>query len=90
MIAFGVLRTLRMRGVRVPEDVSLIGYDDTELAGPSSVGLTSVRQDAARLAGIATRLALARAEGSALSDEGAQVVVPQLIVRATTGTSRDR
>jgi DNA-binding LacI/PurR family transcriptional regulator len=90
MIAFGVPRTLRMRGVRVPEDVSLIGYDDTELAGLSPVGLTSVGQDAARLAGIATRPALASAEGSASSDEGAQVVPPQLIVRATTGTPRDR
>jgi DNA-binding LacI/PurR family transcriptional regulator len=56
MIAFGVLLGAAHARRPVPEAVSLIGYDDTKLAGLSSVGLTRVGQDAARLAGITTRL----------------------------------
>ncbi|MFN8194840.1 MAG: LacI family DNA-binding transcriptional regulator [Nocardioidaceae bacterium] len=43
-IAFGAMGALRVAGVRVPEDVSVIGYDDSEFAGLDLVRLTSVRQ----------------------------------------------
>lgn len=43
-IALGVLRRLDELGLRVPEDVALIGYDDTRSAGLERIGLTSVAQ----------------------------------------------
>jgi LacI family transcriptional regulator len=44
-IAFGALRALREAGLRVPEDVAVVGYDDIPLAAFASPPLTSVRTD---------------------------------------------
>ncbi|RED85487.1 LacI family DNA-binding transcriptional regulator [Cohnella phaseoli] len=43
MVAFGILRGLRERGIRVPEDVSLVGYDDIELQVLDFLPLTTVQ-----------------------------------------------
>jgi len=45
MIAIGAMRALANAGRRVPEDVSVIGYDDVLVAGYASPALTTVRQD---------------------------------------------
>jgi long-chain acyl-CoA synthetase len=47
MTVFGLLLTLRMRGVDVPGELSVVGYDDTRLAALRNVELTSVSQDPA-------------------------------------------
>jgi DNA-binding LacI/PurR family transcriptional regulator len=49
-VAVGILLTLRSRGVRVPHDVSIVGYDDTRFAGLGPIALTSVHQDMDELA----------------------------------------
>jgi DNA-binding LacI/PurR family transcriptional regulator len=89
MIAFGLLLTLRANGVAVPGEVSVVGYDDTRLAGLSTVGLTSVSQDARLLARTAIARAVARTE---VPDTPAPefVAAPALIVRATSGPPRAR
>ena len=46
--AIGLLQALDDRGLRVPEDVSVVGYDDTWLAGLARIGLTTVHQDPTR------------------------------------------
>ncbi len=43
-MAFGTVRTLRRRGVRVPEDMSVIGFDDIAEASISYPPLTTIRQ----------------------------------------------
>src|SRR5690606_24035633 len=43
--ALGVLEAARVRGLRVPQDLSVVGYDDVPLAQWSSPPLTTVRQD---------------------------------------------
>lgn len=48
-IAIGMLEEFRRNGVRVPEDMSVIGFDDTSLAELVTPKLTTVRQDAAEL-----------------------------------------
>jgi len=45
MIAIGAMRALASAGLRVPEDVSVIGYDDVLVAGYASPALTTIRQD---------------------------------------------
>jgi len=45
MIAIGAMRALANAGKQVPEDVSVIGYDDVLVAGYSSPALTTIRQD---------------------------------------------
>jgi signal transduction histidine kinase len=45
LVALGAIQTLRQRGLRVPEDVAVIGYDDIDAAALSTPGLTTIRQD---------------------------------------------
>ena len=44
LLAFGLVQVLLQHGVRVPEDIAVVGYDDIELADAASVPLTSVSQ----------------------------------------------
>ncbi|RBM04790.1 LacI family DNA-binding transcriptional regulator [Streptomyces sp. PT12] len=60
LMATGVLRTLRARGLRVPDDVAVVGYDDLEPAAWSEPALTTVRQDVAGMGEIMARLLLRR------------------------------
>jgi DNA-binding LacI/PurR family transcriptional regulator len=87
MTAFGLLLALRGHGVSVPEQISVVGYDDTRLAALSTVGLTSVSQDPARLAEEAVRRAITRAEGGA-ADPQTFVTPPRLVIRTSTAPAR--
>ena len=89
MLAVGIMLSLRGRGVRIPGDMSVIGYDDTHFARLDAISLTSVRQDGQRLAQAAVNCALARAEGRERPGGVARIVVPpHLVVRSTTSTPR--
>lgn len=83
MIATGLLLTLRSAGVAVPEGLAVAGYDDTRLGALSSIDVTTVSQEPARLAEEALRLALSRAEGRS-AGEASVVVPPRLVIRSTT------
>lgn len=63
MQALGVLRAARELRLRVPEDVSVVGYDDLPLAEWIGPSLTTVRQPLRDMAGAATRMLLALARG---------------------------
>ena len=83
-MALGAVRAVRQRGLSVPEDVSVVGYDDSPLIGFTDPPLTTVRQPVA---------AMCRAAVSALLDEIGGVPVPrteflyrpELVVRDSTG-----
>lgn len=82
--ALGVMEALHRRGLRVPQDVSLVGYDDSSIAARSTMDLTSVHQDTGALASIAASRATARIAGD---DDGAggDTVPVRLVVRSSTG-----
>lgn len=80
--ATGVLDALIRRGLRVPEDISVVGYDDSRLARVPHVQMTTVSQDAGQLAGAAVGAALRATTGTPAAD---LVLPPRLVVRATTG-----
>jgi len=84
MTAFGLLFALRIRGIDVPGDVSVVGYDDTRLATLRNVELTSVSQDPAEQAATAVQRAIARAEGQA-APASEFVTPPRLVVRQSSG-----
>ncbi|WOF22792.1 LacI family DNA-binding transcriptional regulator [Microbacterium betulae] len=63
MLALGVLKGLIAAGVRVPDDVSLVGYDDSIFASMISPALTTVRQDGQEIGRRAARLLLADDQG---------------------------
>ena len=55
LCAVGLLDTMLRAGVRVPADLSVVGYDDSRVAWLPGIDLTSVRQDAARMAELAVK-----------------------------------
>ncbi|MCQ8194986.1 LacI family DNA-binding transcriptional regulator [Streptomyces rugosispiralis] len=85
--AHGLLGTLLRAGVRVPEDVSIVGYDDSQLARLSFIDLTSVRQEAAEAAELAVRAAAERLDEGRTADRDI-VLDPTLVVRGSTGPPR--
>jgi DNA-binding LacI/PurR family transcriptional regulator len=63
LVALGALRALAERGIRVPEDVALTGWDDSTLASAVRPSLTCVRADGEQLARRALDLLIERIEG---------------------------
>ena len=83
-VAFGVLRTVRRAGLRVPEDISVVGIDDHPVA--ALVDLTTIRQPVAEQGRLAARLVLSLLAGEPATATPTSVLLPtQLIVRGTTG-----
>ncbi|HTV12226.1 MAG TPA: LacI family DNA-binding transcriptional regulator [Acidimicrobiales bacterium] len=62
LAALGVLRAAREAGLRVPDDVSVVGFDDIPLAEWSTPALTTVRQPLTEMAAVAVRILLDGAE----------------------------
>ena len=80
-MAFGALKAIRKKGLRVPEDMSVIGFDDHEIA--QYVGLTTVSQPPQFEGQMAAAAAIAEIANPAL--ERKNIVVPtSLVVRDTT------
>ena len=84
MIAFGVYRALDRAGVRVPQDVALVGYDDVAFAADWIVPLTTVRQPTREMGRRAAELLLDHAT-SAVHEHERVVLTPELIVRRSSG-----
>ena len=85
--AAGLLASVRQRGIGVPAELSVVGYDDSHIAGLSTIGLTTVAQDAPALAEAALELALRRTDDPAAPPEEV-VVPPHLVVRSTSTAPR--
>jgi LacI family transcriptional regulator len=82
-IALGVIETARCRGLRVPEDLSVVGFDDTLLARTASPPLTTVRQPLREMGGVALRTALRLADGEKLESHHVELAT-ELVVRTST------
>jgi sigma-B regulation protein RsbU (phosphoserine phosphatase) len=76
-MALGALEALRARGLRVPEDVAVVGFDDVDEARFTTPPLTTVRQAPRRLGIEAVRLVLALAGGESRGDTMLETV-PQI------------
>lgn len=85
-IALGVLEAARRKGVSVPEQLSVIGFDDMPLAGSPIVGLTSIRQPVESMARTAAERLIHRMKpGGAAAGPTRDVLPIELIRRQTTG-----
>lgn len=62
-MALGIIEAARARNLRFPEDLSIVGFDDTELARLASPPLTTVRQPLRKMGGVAVRSAQRLASG---------------------------
>ncbi|SCX40915.1 transcriptional regulator, LacI family [Klenkia marina] len=81
-MALGLMVALRERGLAVPGDVSVVGFDDVPEAPYFSPPLTTVRQDFDELGRRGVQLVLARLAGA---DTCPDLVEPRLLVRGSTG-----
>lgn len=86
LLAFGAIDAARSRGVRVPEELWIVGYDDINMASWESFDLTTVRQGIADMARTAAELLLDRV---AAPDRPAERVTleARLVVRGSTAWS---
>ncbi|MET7460601.1 LacI family DNA-binding transcriptional regulator [Nonomuraea sp. NPDC005501] len=84
LLALGMLRGLLQAGVRVPEDVSLIGYDDIDFASASTVSLSSIRQPTYQLGRVATELLLDECDNPDTHAHQQIMFQPDLVVREST------
>lgn len=81
LLAIGLVNELLRVGVKVPGEISVVGYDDIELAATSVVPLTTVRQPRHELGWTAAGLAVAEAGASGEHDHRQVVLRPSLVVR---------
>ncbi len=83
--AIGAMRALREAGRRVPEDVSVVGFDDIQSAAFQQPALTTVRQPLRQMGEIAAKTVVGRITASKTAAYSKVITVePELIVRAST------
>lgn len=81
--AFGAIRALMDHGMRVPEDVSVVGFDDIQSAAYHNPSLTTIRQPLSHMGMVAARILLQRIRGQA-SFPVAVPIMPELVIREST------
>jgi LacI family transcriptional regulator len=84
LVALGVLQALTLAGVRVPDDIAIVGYDDIDFAASAAIPLTSVCQPAHLMGSTAASLLL-----DVIADPGSSKVKhltlkPELVIRRST------
>jgi LacI family transcriptional regulator len=85
--AIGAIGAFREAGLRVPEDVSVVGFDDIPVAAFTQPGLTTVRQPLKQMGQIAAKTVIDQIEGKA--EYVHEIVVePELVVRSSTAAAR--
>ena len=84
LIALGVLQEMTRNRIRVPEEVSIVGYDDIDFAAAAAVPLTSVRQPRHQLGSTAARLLLDEAAAGDSHQHRQVIFEPELVVRQST------
>jgi len=89
LMALGAIREARSRGLRVPEDFSVVGYDDSLLIAFTDPPLTTVRQSVQSMGEAAVRALLDEIAGEA-TPRGEFVFAPELVVRRSTAAAPTR
>jgi len=87
--AIGAIWAFREAGLRVPEDVSVVGFDDIPGAAFANPALTTVRQPLLRMGQIAARTAIERIEGRG-TYETEIAIEPEFVVRESSGAAPGR
>lgn len=85
MVALGLISSLGARGISVPDDLSVVGFDGLPLSAHSNPPLTSVQQPIGEMGRLAITLAERVSQGGAVEHI---VLEPQLLIRSSTGPVR--
>jgi DNA-binding LacI/PurR family transcriptional regulator len=87
MSAIGAMQALKDAGLQVPEDVSVVGFDDVREASFYSPALTTVRQPLRRMGEIAAEMIVSQIDGKeGLADN--VKVEPEFVIRQSTGLAK--
>ncbi|SRR5579875_44790 len=84
LLALGVMRGLIARGISIPDDIALVGYDDVEFASVLSTPLTSIRQPKYELGRAAAELLIDEANNPDTHQHQHIMYQPELIVRESS------
>lgn len=90
MMAIGAMRAIYERGLRVPEDISVVGFNDIPQAAFTYPSLTTIRQPKFEMGMRGVRQLLDLIEGKVLSTGTATILEVELIVRESTAICRER
>ena len=90
LTALGVVRGLTEAGLRVPEDCSVVGFDDVLPAAVATPGITTIRQPLKEMGLLAAQWTLEAIEAQEGTASRAHLhrAVPELVVRVLTGAAR--
>jgi LacI family transcriptional regulator len=80
-VALGVLEVLAIKNIKVPEDISLIGYDDIKISGYNNISLTTIRQEKFKMGYIAAQELLSKIEFNEKDIVKNFLLEPRLIIR---------
>ena len=86
-LALGAVRAARRAGLRVPEAVSVVGYDDSPMMACTDPPLTTVRQPIEAIGRAAVDLLVGQVEGSTIAPEEL-FFEPEIVARGSTSTAR--
>ncbi|MEZ0094788.1 LacI family DNA-binding transcriptional regulator [Streptacidiphilus sp. EB129] len=89
LMAFGAIRGARARGLSVPGDVSVVGFDDSPLIAFADPPLTTIRQPVEAMGSAAVNVLLEEIGGNP-AQRGEFVFQPELVVRGSTAAARPR
>jgi DNA-binding LacI/PurR family transcriptional regulator len=80
LMAVGAMAAIEEAGLRVPEDIKIIGFDDSVVAQTARPALTSVRQDIVALGEAAAELMIAQLRGEEVEP---RILKSELVIRET-------
>lgn len=83
-IALGLLQSFTAAGLRVPDDIAIIGFDDIDFASQSSIPLSSIRQPRQLIGERAAQLLFDEIENSSRHRHQQIIFIPELIVRSSS------
>jgi len=86
-MALGVLHHAYLHGIRVPDELAVVGFDDLSEAAQFSPALTTMRQPLRELGNLTVQTLLAQLEGREVAPAGREIMLqPELVIRASTPT----
>lgn len=88
LMAIGAMRALRHHGMTIPEDISVIGFDDIQLASAVTPSLTTIAQPISLIGTIAAQQLIARMRGEAISTPKRVILDTTLILRESCTSIR--
>ncbi len=88
LLALGLSHELTRNGVRIPDEVSIVGFDGLQWAASSAVPLTTVRQQRSELGSVAVRLLLDEIQAPETHAHEHVLLQPELVVRDSSAAAR--